>query len=1545
MKDLSHQLVRGYQINVRVGADSYSTTYRAYQAAMERDVALKVIQPPLANQPEFIRRFEIEAQLLARLEHPHILPLYDYWREPEGAFLVTRWLPTTLRGALQRGLWSAEAAARLLDQIAAALTIAHREGIVHRRLTPDSILLDEDENAYVTDFGIGKPVDESAEQRDPDAAPDTRYFPVGEVLTARTNILQLGLVMSELLLGSGSVQRNAPSDESAHRLSHTPPALPLPARPTLPAAINEVLQTATARDPLHRYASALRFAAAFRAGLPVLQRAPLQPLPDPLTERELDILRLMAEDQSNSQIAQQLYLTAGTVKWYVQQLYRKLDVHSRRQAIDRARQMNLTGERRSFSGNPATHALPSADGAARAEPGETPTDTHLTNPYKGLRAFQEADSPDFFGRAALTEKLLARLVDAGEGARFLAIVGPSGSGKSSVARAGLIPALHRGALSNSNRWFITDMMPGSRPLEELEAALLRVAVGPLPSLLSQLSEDRRGLVRAVRHILPSDQDSELLLLIDQFEELFSLVSDPAVRNHFIDNLLSAVTDPRSRIRIVLTLRADYFDRPLVYPRLAELMHSHTEIVLPLTSAELERAIVGPAERRGLDIETGLVTALVRESEAQPGTLPLLQYTLTELFEQRTGLTLSRAAYEAVGGITGALARRAEELYGEMDGDGQAVTRQVFLRLVRLGDAVEDSRRRVRLAEIQSGLGQPRVLDEILTAFDRYRFLTFDRDPTTHEPTIELAHEALLRAWRRFSDWIAASRQEMRVRQHLTAAAHEWVTAARDPGLLATGTRLVQFETLSTGSTLALNAEERAYLDASTAEQNRNTRDRQAQTRRLSMLQRGLVGVLLASLAIALGLLAYAFTSRNEALELAQVALSRQLAVQAINELQNPVGNDEFATLLAVRSLGLTYSAEADQALVEAAGRLPLRMFSGHSDELYFGVFSPDGKLIVTASADHTARIWDVQTGQERLILSGHTDEVYGAVFSPDGQFVVTGSADTTAKLWDISMGRELRTFSGSQGPIRSIAISPDGRNLLTGSGEGEVWLWDLATGERVVSYVGHTAGIRSVAFSRDGARVLTGGSDQTARLWETQSGKILRTFSGHSDAVYSAAISADSRLVATGSSDNTARLWDVSTGQLLQTLSGHTGSIRNISFSPDDQFVLTASGDNTARIWEVSTGAVIRTLRGHADKMWSAAYSPDGQYVLTSSRDRSAKLWAVAGNPVGVTYRGHTGEVYGVAFSRDGQRVATASADMTARLWSTASGLPVREFLGHTDQVLSVALSPDGTQLLTGSLDQTAKLWDTATGRLRWTLTGHTGQVFSVAFSPDGKLALAGGDTTAWLWDTATGQPVHTFNGHTRTVWGVAFSPDGRYIITTSLDSTLRLWDAKTFQEVSVWNQGSVDEIYGVTFSPDSKLVLASLPSHSAQLWDVASGQPVRTFYGHTNTVYIVDFSPDGRYAVTGSQDRTADIWSVADGTTVRTLSGHTHAVWGVAFSPDGRSVLTGSLDGTARLWDRDYRELVTRICQQLLRDFSDGERSLVHLTDGAPACPNVTRP
>ena len=618
---------------------------------------------------------------------------------------------------------------------------------------------------------------------------------------------------------------------------------------------------------------------------------------NPLSERELAILRLMADGLSNQEIADRLFLALTTIKWYIRQINDKLDTHSRTQTVARAHQLKLVGEN-------ATARV------AFAEAHEPPE-----NPYKGLLAFRESDSEDFFGRETFIRRLIERLGEKDPLSRFLAVVGPSGSGKSSTVKAGLIPALRHGELPGSETWLVAEMLPGTHPLEELELALLRVAAKQPPSLLPQLREDERGLLRAVRRVLPDD-GGVLVLVIDQFEEVFTLVENEFERQHFLNSLYVASTDARSPLRLIITLRADFYDRPLLYTAFGELTCQRTEAVLPLTVEELEQVITRPAARVDVTVEPGLVAAMVSEVNQQPGALPLLQYALTEMFDHCQGTSLTLEAYRAIGGVTGALARRADGLYEGLDDAGQETARQMFLRLVTLGEGVEDTRRRAHQSELLSIASHGAAMDDIIQTFAAYRLLTLDHDLATRTPTLELAHEAILREWKRLRVWLDESRADVRMGRLLAGGAAEWLDAKRDPGFLLSGSKLAQFEEWAAASGLELTADERAYLDASVMEREwqaaleHERQEREARLKRRSRyILRALVVVLLLAMLGAFGLTGIAQRSEAEARGLA-LASAAQLA---LNE-----GNADQAIQLAEAALQIADDSLARRILEQAA---------------------------------------------------------------------------------------------------------------------------------------------------------------------------------------------------------------------------------------------------------------------------------------------------------------------------------------------------------------------------------------------------------------------------------------------------------------------------------------------------------------------------------------------------------------------------------------------------------------------------------------------------
>ncbi len=1479
MNDLAGQTVRGYELHDLIGAGGFGAVYRAYQPLIKRDVAMKIILPEYANHPDFIRRFEFEAQLVARLEHIHIVPLYDYWREPNGAYLVMRWLRGgSLRGRLKSsGTVDSETAAQIVNQISSALAVAHRRGVVHRDIKPDNILFDDEGNAFLADFGIAKDLRETTVTRDDinDGALTGSPFYLApeqaqnQPVTPQTDIYSLGIVIYEMLTGHPPFM----SDKGlmAVLLAHINEAVPsvLPQRPDLTVGVDRVIQRATAKDPGSRYGTVNELALEFTHALvgATAKAAPSSVIsPESIDAAELDDLLVVTKPLS----ASTLIIVPGI---------------------------------------------------------------EIANPYKGLQAFQEADAGEFFGRKALIERLIERMQEPGDISRFLAVIGPSGSGKSSVVKAGLVPALRKGALPGSDRWYYVEMVPGTDPFQELASALLGIASQPPENLLERLKADERGLVEIAQQVI--QPGSELLLVVDQFEEVFTQLDDEAERAHFLQLLLMAIAEPASRIRLIITLRADFYDRPLLYPGFGDMVRRRNEVVLPLTPDEMREAIVGPAHKVGLTVETGLVAAIVAEVAEQPGALPLMQYALTELFERRQDTTLTLEAYHASGGVLGALARRAEEMYQAASGDEQAALRQIFLRLVNVGDGMENTRRRATQVELMSLVEDDTIVSSLLDRLGKYRLLTFDHDPQTRIPTIEVAHEALIREWARLRGWLDDSREALLLQRKLIAASAEWNANNRDRSFLASGLQLQRYEgLLSQESDLALTPAEIEYIRASITERERVEAEKLAQQRRMQRLRQALLWGALAALAIVSIFAVYALIQRSEARDQRDRAersaeISDSLALVANAQTELVTYNTDLAIALAIKANELDDPPAEARRMLERA------------------IFTPGTRRIVTV----------------------HENVVFTAAYSPDGTQAISGDLDGKIILWDVATGQKVREYGPDDGDtdaveghtrlVRSVAFSPDGKTFLSGAADSRMILWDVETGEPLRVFgpddpdteavEGHARAVRTVLYAGDG-RAVSASDDWTLALWDLNTGEMIRQFEGHQERVRGAAISPDGTMIASAAYDNLVKLWDIETGAEIKSFEGHDNQATAVAFSPDGTMLLSGSADRTLRLWDIESGTEIRQMQGHSTWVKSVAFRSDGRVALSSSDDATVRLWNVQTGDQIARYDGHGDFVEQAVFSPDETHILSASGDMTLRIWDIANGAEIRRYNGHSDGVLEADLSPDGTLLATGSYDNTIRLWDVETGEQRLVFEEHTAYPSVLQISPDGRLVASSDASGGWvdeldaenpvnvvlIWDAATGEVIHRLAGHKDSVNSAAWSPDGSQFITGSKDTAIIVWDLETDSPAQIIGEQKNDYqwVNALEYSPDGTIVAAGLDAGDpvVVLYDAATWEVLRRLEGHGegSSIESVEFSADGKLLLSGSSDQTARVWDVQTGAVVHVLEGHLSTVARARFNADATRIVTASYDGTLRLWDASTG--------QMIRELINGPAvwSMVYHPDGA---------
>jgi WD40 repeat protein len=1180
------------------------------------------------------------------------------------------------------------------------------------------------------------------------------------------------------------------------------------------------------------------------------------------------------------------------------------------------------------------------------------------SPYRGLAWFEERDADIFFGREAEVAELLQMLREK----PVLAVAGDSGSGKSSLLQAGLAHEVREHGLGGRRGWQIVSVQPGQAPLQSLLNALRLTDVSPAASPGAKAPDKLEELRQKLREVLQKriSKQQPLLLLLDQFEQVFTLRPEEGERRVAAEVLAEVAGQAKEDFRLVLGMRCDYLGKAAGLPGLGQYIQ--TPWVLKPPGAEQVRAIVeGPAKKYGYTFqgplpdgqpghEQSLLDRILRdpllmgspegrerELAQAEAPLPLLEFALERLWlktVRRGSQEFRHEDFDQLGGLGGAVAQHADEVYQNLPLqpnlglEPQALAEKIFTGVV----SSSGTRRPRRRAELEEETGKAAEAKELIDHLVGERLLTVRSDPSNLSSSlVDLAHEVLISTWEQLKGWLDPSQVE---RQEVAEAAEKWAKQRGDESFLVhRGPRLVRAEELLGSTRFKLAEVERQYLNACVdlrvkeerEEEDRKLEKEEQRRRELEALRK--LAAEQARLA-EIERLRAAEQERHAAEQEGHANRFRRLTKVLAGVVVLAIAGGLFAWVekrdaqSSQRTATVRELVSSSMLNLERNPELSLLLVM-HAMQM---THARGGAALPEVEEQlHRA----VLSSHVRLTLSGHNGDVNSVAWSPDGKRLATGSEDSTAKVWETGTGKELLSLSGHTDRISSVAWSPDGKRLATGSWDKTAKVWDVGTGKQLQVLSGNTDWVNSVAWSPDGKRLATGSEDGTAKVWDVDTGQELLALTGNGGFVLSVAWSLDGKRLAIGSSAYTAKVWDAATGKLLLSLTGHSGNVSSVAWSRDGKLLATGSFDDSAKVWDAATGKELLTLSGHGSALQEVAWSLDGTRLATASWDETAKVWNVDTGKQLLTLSGHSGQVLSVAWSPDGKWLATGSQDHTAKVWDVEGEKELLTLSGHGGTVSSVAWSPDGKRVATGSFDKTAKVWNVETGQELLTLSGHGGAVFSVAWSPDGeRLATGSNDKTTKVWDAATGKELLRLTGHGSPVFSVAWSPDGKRLATEN-EWYAKVWDAATGNELLTLS-GDSKHVNSVAWSPDGKRVATGNDNRTATVWDAATGKQLLSFSGRGGPVQGVAWSPDGEWLATGSFDHTAKVWDVATGKELRSLTGHDGPVNSVAWSPDGKRLATGSSDYTAKVWDaRTGQELLS------LSGHSGGVYSVAWSPDG----------
>ena len=1093
-------------------------------------------------------------------------------------------------------------------------------------------------------------------------------------------------------------------------------------------------------------------------------------------------------------------------------------------------------------------------------------------PYRGLAAFRVEDARFFYGREKLTQKLAQKV----KNRRIVGVVGASGSGKSSLVFAGLIPYL-----SSNGKWQVISCRPSNNPFQSLAIALVSTFCPQLDKdeqylLESELEQDEKKLQSFLLSYSEQDNQSSLLLIIDQFEELYILNSDLSSRKVFLNGLLNAVNNV-PRLTILLTLRADCYGEVLAYTPLAGALQDRILNVAPMNPEELERAIVMPAQKMNVELELALIECLIKTVFNSSGDLTLLEFTLTQLWAAQRDHTLTYRGYQNIGGLEGALANHAEAVYEQLNIEEQKRLQYIFTQLVQPSGNI-NTRRLASRAEI--GLDNWDLVRHLASV----RLVVTNRNELTGEETVELIHEALIKYWRRLTLWIESSREFRQWQEQLRHFLREWKNNDQVEGALLQGTSLAKAEEWLQKRPEELTSLEKGYIKQSI----KFKKNKELKT----------IGSLTIGLVIVSFLAIFSFFQWQQTEIQRQQAITNKIQVisasskilfdagQSLPALQQSlkaaIEAQKYHDLQPEATIPLVTSLEEIVYNIKEKNRL-----DGHQAIVSSLTYNSHGDILISADFDNQIKIWQ-SDGKLLQTLEGDKEKFHTVTLSPNGELLVSVSLNQGVKFWQYN--RSVKKFATTpyatiKQSISAVAWSPDSKLLLVGLKNGKIQLYN-SKGKLLKEVDGHKDIINSLSFSLDGQFFASASGDKTVKLWR-QKGQLLQTLQGHQGAVLAVSFSPSKGILASASDDQTIKIWNQQ-GKLLHTLKGHQAAVLQVNFSPDGQLLADAGEDKTVKVWQVTTGQIVETLKGHTESVSDVVFSPDGKTIASASHDKTIRLWDIQNSLP--TYQ----NVDSLSYDTNGQFIVVTKGKVT--LMSQDKKI-IRSFPVETGTsldvvprrvVIKIGISPNNKIIATTDT-KTVKLW-TIEGKLIATLASAS----QFSFNPDSKsiATVTSDNNTVKLWGL-DGQLLRTWQTGQKRITSISFSPDGKNLVTG--DQTLKIWslDGKLQQTIS----GNTNNILDIAYSSDGEIIATASGEKIVKLW--SNNGKVSTTIKQSERVSSLSFIPNTHILVTGLEKGDLTFWN-SKGQLLQTLSNSQDIPTQITFSPYGQEL--ASIDSTGKL-------------------------------------------